>query len=101
MVGSWPVPELAIRPTLAAFGVGLGLAGCGGGQHPGVNRDTARGPGCQVSVRSALAALPGLAAPVRSQLVSGDSESAICAYRAGRERLTVELQAIPQAYRAY
>jgi hypothetical protein len=63
------------------------LVGCGANRRP----DQQPRPGCQASVRSALAALPGLAAPVHSHLVSGDSETAICAYQAGRERLTVDV----------
>jgi hypothetical protein len=51
-------------------------------------------------VRAALDRLPGIA-HARSRLVSGDAQTATCAYRAGGERLTVEIQSVPQAYQVY
>jgi hypothetical protein len=82
------------------------LAGCGGSDGPAAR--ASRGQvrhqpraGCQASVRAALARLPGLPAKVGSRLVSGDEQSAICAYRVARERLTVEVDADPQAYLSY
>jgi hypothetical protein len=103
----------AARPAVVALGVLAtlaALAGCGGGSSTG--RPAARAtaapaptahaarPGCQPSVRAALDRLPGLAG-TRSHLLAGDEETATCAYRAGRERLTVEIDAVPQAYMAY
>jgi hypothetical protein len=48
-------------------------------------------------VRAALAQVAG-DAPVRTRLVSSDQQSATCAYRAGAERVTVEVDSVPQAY---
>src|ERR671926_850521 len=57
-------------------------------------------PGCQAGVRAALDRLPRIA-HAQSQLVTGDAQTATCAYRAGGERLTVEIQSVPQAYLVY
>ena len=51
-------------------------------------------------MRAALDRLPGIA-HAQSRLVTGDAQTATCAYRAGGERLTVEIQSVPQAYEVY
>jgi hypothetical protein len=51
-------------------------------------------------VRAALGAVPGLGR-ASSRLLSGDDESTLCAYRAGGERLTVEIESGAQPYMAF
>ena len=87
--------------------VAAALAGCGsdaaGGTRPAPPakaKAQAPRPGCQAGVRAALDRLPRIA-HAQSQLVTGDAQTATCAYRAGGERLTVEIQSVPQAYLVY
>jgi hypothetical protein len=82
------------------------LAGCGGGTSARTGSDfmSVIDPDCQASVSLVLMRMTGVReGDVHTRLVysSGRGESSKCAYRAGGERLTIQVDSTPQAYMAF
>lgn len=79
-------------------------AGCGGAASSGTGASLTPDPDpdCQATVRDALMRLIGVEEQkVHIRVVSSSMQSSKCAYRAGRERVTVEVDSGPQAYQAF